>query len=235
MPRNTQNNTFFLKNVLCYVDNVTKNGMFQLCFYEIRLNFSTVTLTFSLFLLYIITIPLLIGFSKPLLDHFDLGLIWTCILFSFMTERLFHTDLEDGTLELYLLSSCPLQLLFLGKLLGNWSLKMAGVLCSVPLLSVVYNSVQSNVLYISIILGSLVFTLICGIYSCFTLSIKSNSWNSLQHLTTLPTLLPLIMLCTTMQTEINFLYVAILLGYLTLFLWVFWVFVSITLYNLLSR
>nr|YP_010736355.1 cytochrome b biosynthesis [Zygnema circumcarinatum]QKQ14683.1 cytochrome b biosynthesis [Zygnema circumcarinatum]WEL36328.1 cytochrome b biosynthesis [Zygnema circumcarinatum] len=207
--------------------------MLQLCLYEIRLNLSTIIMSFCLFLLYSIIIPLLIGFSPEFIYHFYYGLIWLCILFAFLPERLFQQDFEDGTLELYFLSSCSIQPIFISKLLGYWCLKISGILCTFPLLSSVYHFEQSKAICITMILGSLVFTLICGIHSSLTVALQSNSWNSLQHFTTLPTLLPLILLCTYIQTEqVNFL---ALVGLVSLFVWIYWIFVSITLQNVLSH
>lgn len=207
--------------------------MLRLCLHEIRLNFSTITITFCLFWLYSITIPLLIGFSPEFIYHYHSGLIWMCLLFAFLPERLFQHDFEDGTLELYCLSSCSIQPILISKLFGYWCLKISGILCTFPLLGFVYHFEQSKGICFTMILGSFVFTLICGIHSCLTVGVKSNSWNSLQHFTTLPTLLPLILLCTSIQTEqVN--YVA-LIGFGSLFVWIYWVFVSVTLQNVLSH
>ena len=205
----------------------------QLWFYEIKLNLSTVLTTFCLFLLYVIVIPLFLGLSKELLYYFHLGVIWMCILCAFLPERLFHSDLEDGSLELYSLSSCSIQAILVWKLVGNWCLKISGILCSIPLLSIIYQFELSNMIYLTMIMGSFTFTILCAIHSSLTLGLKTHSWNSLQHLTTLPTLLPLIILCTSIQAgQVHF---ALLLAYLSLFLWVYWTFVSVTLSNILSN
>ncbi|KAH9559142.1 hypothetical protein CY35_06G042900, partial [Sphagnum magellanicum] len=49
--------------------------------------------------------------------------------------------------------------------------------------------------------GSLVLTLMCGIHFCLALGMTFNSWNNLQNIATLPTLLPLILFCTSIETE----------------------------------
>lgn len=209
------------------------NTMAQLWFYEMKLNLSTVASTFCLFLFYIVAIPLFLGFSPELLCYFHLGVIWMCVLYAFLPERLFQLDLEDGTLELYCLSSCPIQSIFTCKLVGNWCLKIGGILLSIPFFSIVYQFELSNMIYFTMILGSFTLTIICALHSSLTLGLKTHSWNSLQHFTTLPTLLPLILLCTSIQTvpEMHFL---LLLAYLSLLLWVYCTFISIPLYSVLS-
>jgi heme exporter protein B len=207
--------------------------MLQLYVYEIKLNLFIITLTVTLFWLYIITIPLLVGLSPQLLYYLHLGVIWICILFSVMTERFFQSDLDDGTLELFYVSNCPIQHIFICKMIANWCLRMIGILCSIPMVSIVYHLDQSIGFYITIIVGSLVLVLILGVYACLTLGVKSNLWHNLQHLITLPILLPAIMLCTTVQSEFENL--IILVGYLSLFVWIYWTFISITLQNILSR
>lgn len=205
----------------------------RLCVNEIRLNLVTIAITFCLFFFFLITIPLFIGLWQELLFQFHLGIIWTCILFSFLTERFFKMDLQDGTLEFYFLSSFPLKPIFFSKLFGYWLLKITGILCSYPLLAFFYRFTPSPITCFTLILGSLLFMLICGIHSCLTLSINGEHWNSLHYLTTLPTLLPLILLCTYIQTD-NF-HLLFLIGYLGLFFLIYSIIVSITLRNILSQ
>jgi heme exporter protein CcmB len=143
-------------------------------------------------------------------------------------------DLEDGTLEFYFLSSFPLRPILLSKLLGNWLLKISGILCCYPLLAFFYRFTPSPITCLTLILGSFLFMLICGIHSSLTIGCEQRyDWNSLQYLTTLPTLLPLIMLCTYIQTE-NF-HLFFLIGYLGLYFFIYSIFVSVTLRKVLSQ
>jgi hypothetical protein len=65
------------------------------------------------------------------------------------------------------------------------------------------------------------------------LGIISHSWNSLQNLTTLPTLLPSIIFRASTETE--WFHVLLLMGYLLLFLFLYPISVSITLQKLISQ
>nr|WIA66443.1 cytochrome c biogenesis B [Apopellia endiviifolia]WIA66484.1 cytochrome c biogenesis B [Apopellia endiviifolia]WIA66525.1 cytochrome c biogenesis B [Apopellia endiviifolia]WIA66566.1 cytochrome c biogenesis B [Apopellia endiviifolia] len=174
----------------------------------------------------------MIGFSKDFLCHFHLGLIRICSLFAFLPERFFQNDFEDGTLELYYLSGYCLQKIPLSKLYGHWVLQISGVSRSFPALQLLYQFDQSKINWFTIIIGSQIFTLMCGIHSRLALGITSNGWNSLQNPTTLPTLLPLIVFCTI---ETEWFHVISLMGYLLLFLFLYPILVSITSSRILAK
>nr|YP_009047535.1 cytochrome c biogenesis B [Atrichum angustatum]AGN74326.1 cytochrome c biogenesis B [Atrichum angustatum]AHG58970.1 cytochrome c biogenesis B [Atrichum angustatum] len=175
----------------------------------------------------------MIGFSKDFLCHSHLGLIRIRLLFSFLPERFLQNDFEDGTLELYCSSGYCLQKILLSKLVGHWVLQISGVFCTFPVVQLLYQFDQPKMNWFTLIIGSLVFTLMCGIHSCLALGIISHSWNSLQNLTTLPTLLPLIIFCTSIETE--WFHGLLLMGYLLLFLFLYPISVSITLQKLISQ
>lgn len=209
--------------------------MTKFFFLEIKLNIFSIASTFSLFFLYVIIIPLFIGFWPDLLYINHLGIIWTSILFSFSTEKFYQQDWQDGTLELYFLSSLATKQIFLSKLLGNWVVKASGILCSYPILALFYHFEPSFYVTITFFLGSFIFMLISSLHSCLAIGVEhSSDWNSLQYLTTLPTFLPLIMLCTSIQ---NFeeLHLFFLIGYFILFFLIYIYLVSLTLLNVLSK
>lgn len=183
--------------------------MLIFCFYEIILNYVTITTTFFIFSLYCILIPLILGFWQELLYSFHLGILWTCLLFSFLPERFYVQDHHDGTLELYYLSKLTagpfsgLNLILFSKLFGYWLLKICGILCSYPVLSLFYQFELSLITCFTLIVGSFIFLLVCSLHSCLTLGAqhKVHGQNGLHYLTTLPALLPLILLCNYIQTE----------------------------------
>lgn len=205
----------------------------KLFYQQVFLNLSTLITTFSLFLSYIVVMPLMIGFSKDFLCHFHLGLIWICLLFSFLPERFLQNDFEDGTLELYCSSGYCLQKILLSKLVGHWVLQISGIFGTLPVVQLLYQFDQLKMNWFTLIIGSLIFTLMCGIHSCLALGIISHSWNSLQNLTTLPTLLPSIIFRASTETE--WFHVLLLMGYLLLFLFLYPILVSITLQKLISQ
>jgi len=166
------------------------------------LNFLAITTTFFLFSLYCILIPLILGFWQELLYSFHLGLLWTCLLFSFLPETFYGYDYYDGTLEFYCLSRfAPYSFILFSKLVGYWVIKITGILCSYFLLSFFYQFELSFITSLTLILGSFIFILVCGLHSCLTISFQKAHGPFLHYLTTLPTLLPLILLCNYIQTE----------------------------------
>ena len=208
--------------------------MFRLCLYEVRLHIYTIAITFCLFLFYLLSIPLFLGLWHDLLFQFHLGILWTCIVFCFLSDSFLITDLQDGTLEFYFLSKYPLQLIFLYKLISNWFLKISGILCCYPILSLFYNFVPSAITCSSLVLGTLLFSFMCGVHSLLTIGGRTtNDYNTLQYLTTLPTLLPLIMLCSTIETDKY--HLLFLLGYLVLFFFIYSIISQVTLRFLLSQ
>jgi heme exporter protein CcmB len=162
-----------------------------------------ITTTFFIFSLYCTLIPLILGFWQELLYSFHLGILWTCLLFSFLPERFFVQDYQDGTLEFYYLSRfAPCNLILFSKLIGFWLLKISGILLSYPVLSLFYRFEIGFVPCFTLIVGSFIFLMICSLHSCITVGLqKTQVQNGLHYLTTLPSLLPLILLCNYIQTE----------------------------------
>nr|YP_009674934.1 cytochrome c biogenesis B [Haplomitrium hookeri]QDE12947.1 cytochrome c biogenesis B [Haplomitrium hookeri] len=143
----------------------------------------------------------MIGSSKNFSCHSHPGSIRIRLSLPFPPERFSQNDLEDGTPELYYLSGYCLQKIPLSKLSGYWVLQISGVFRSFPVPQLLYQFDQSKMSWFTIIIGSQIFTLMCGIHPRLALGITSNGWSSLQNPTTSPTLLPLIVFRTSIETE----------------------------------
>lgn len=189
-----------------------------------------------LFVLYLVLIPLLIGFSLEIVYYYHLGILWLCIVFSSLSQRLFEQDYEDGSLELYCLSNCSLELVFLTKLLFVWLTQISTIVVCLPFLSSVYQLEQSFSFYISTLLGSFALSLILGLYSCLLCGIQSTHHyvTNLHHLIALPALVPLVLLCTTVLCN-SMMHLVILLSYSVVVLCSVLGFVLITFQALLSK
>lgn len=177
---------------------------------------------FDLFLVYLILIPLLFDFSFEVLYHLNTNIVWVCILFLFLSERLFQQDYEDGSFEWYWLSRCSLQLVLCGKLMHFWLTKCGGILLLFPLISTLYHLPSS--IYLTVVLGSLALALVVSFYSCLTCG--AESWSGLHHLITLPSILPIIVLWNTPIA---------LMSLIVFFACLFWFFVLRTITSLLSK
>lgn len=176
--------------------------MLKFCIDSIRLTISTLLTTIYLFAFYLLLIPLFLGLWQDLLDEFSLGILWTCILFSFLSDNIMVDDWNDGSLDYYYLSKYSLTVVFLLKLLSNWLLKLTGIFCGYLLLCILYNLKPSLVISLSLVLGTLIFQLISATHSLMPIGLQMKTGKtSIQYLTTLPTLLPLLLLCVTKQTQ----------------------------------
>lgn len=88
-------------------------------------------------LLVIMLFPLALGARPELLRGIAPGIIWVAVLLAGMLalDTLFRSDLEDGSLEQFLLAPQPLWLLVLAKVLVHWLTTSLPVLLAIPLLA----------------------------------------------------------------------------------------------------
>nr|QXE43986.1 cytochrome c biogenesis B [Gnetum montanum]BDC46353.1 cytochrome c biogenesis B [Gnetum hainanense] len=194
---------------------------------QILPNWSTL-ISFFPFLSYIVVTPLIMGFEKDCSCHFHLGLIRISLLFSNLPEPFFRSDKEDGTPELYPSSAYCFPEILLLQLVGVLVLRISRVVRSFPMLQLSYQFDRFEMNWLNIPLGSPIFTFMCGIHSRSALGITSSSgWNSLQNLTTSPTLSPPIVLRTSIETE--WFHVLLSIGYSSPFASLFPISVSIGL------
>nr|BDG69837.1 cytochrome c biogenesis B [Pseudotsuga sinensis var. wilsoniana] len=168
---------------------------------QILQNLSTLISLYS-FLSYIVVTPLIMGSEKDFSCHSHLGPIRIPLLFSLLPEPFSQSDKEDGTPESYSSSAYCLPEILLLQLVGHWVIRISCVFRSFPMLQLPYQFDRSEMNWLNIPLGSPILTLMCGIHSRSALGITSSSgWNSLQNLTTLPTLSPPIVFRTSIETE----------------------------------
>ncbi|CAN4083884.1 unnamed protein product [Withania somnifera] len=121
---------------------------------------STPIMSFSLFLLYIVVTPLMLGFEKDFSCHSHLGPIWIPPLFPFPSTPFPRNEKKDGALEL------------------SRVIQISHVFRGFPMLQLPYQFDRSEMDWLNIPLGSLVLTLLCGIHSCSALGITSGGgWN----------------------------------------------------------
>lgn len=189
---------------------------------------STPITSFSPFLSYIVVTPLILGFEKDFSCHSHLGPIRIPSLFSFPPAPFPRNEKEDGTLELYYLSAFCLPKILLLQLVGHRVIQISCVLCGFPMLQLPYQFGRSGMDRLNILLGSLVFTLLCGIHSRLALGITSSSgWNSSQNPTTSPTSSPPTVSRTSIETE--WFHVLSSIGYSSPFVSIFPIAVSMSL------
>ncbi len=109
-----------------------------------------------LFFLMIVTLyPLGVSPEVDLLRKIAPGVIWIAALLAalFSLENLFRSDFEDGALEQMLLSSQPLSLLVLGKVLAHWLVSGLPMLLMAPLLGLLLAMPPQAIAALTLTLG----------------------------------------------------------------------------------
>jgi heme exporter protein B len=88
-------------------------------------------------LLVIMLFPLALGAKPELLRVIAPGILWVAVLLAGLLslDTLFRSDLEDGSLEQFLLSPQPLWLLVLAKVLVHWLTTALPLLLAMPVLA----------------------------------------------------------------------------------------------------
>jgi heme exporter protein B len=131
----------------------------------------------AFFVMVITLFPLAIGAEIVLLKRIAPGIIWVAaLLASLMSiDNLFRADYEDGTLELMVMTSHPLSLLVLAKVMAHWLLSGVPLLCIAPFMGVMLHMDFEiiGVLWITLLLGMPVLSLIGGIAASLTLGLSN--------------------------------------------------------------
>lgn len=94
-------------------------------------------LVVGFFVLALALFPLGVGASPDILARIGTGVIWVLALLAVLLglERLWQSDLEDGSLEQLLLSPAPLELLVLARCLAHWLASGLLLILASPLLA----------------------------------------------------------------------------------------------------
>lgn len=128
------------------------------------------------FVMVIALFPLGIGPEKSALEKMAPGVIWIAALLSTLlsVDSLFRQDLEDGALELALLSPQPLFVLVLGKVVAHWLVTALPLILVSPILSVMLfmDAETVKVTVYSLLLGTPVLSMISAIGAALTVGLR---------------------------------------------------------------
>lgn len=129
------------------------------------------------FALVVLLFPLGVSPEPSFLANSAAGVVWVAALLAMMLslDRLFRSDYDDGSLEQMVLSSQPLYLLVLVKLLVAWLLTALPLIAMSPLLGTMMHlpAQQLVILLLSLLLGTPTLLLIGGIGAALTVSLRS--------------------------------------------------------------
>lgn len=137
---------------------------------------SDVLTTLFFFIIVASLFPLGVGPEQQLLRTMAPGILWVAALLASMLAlgRLFSIDHADGTLEQMVLSSEPLTVIVIGKVIAHWLVSGFPLVLLAPVLAVQFDLPASSVwvLFVSLLLGTPVLSLIGSIGAALTLGIR---------------------------------------------------------------
>jgi heme exporter protein B len=143
--------------------------------------------------------PLGIGARPDLLQAVAPGIIWVAALLAALLslDSVFRSDFEDGTLEQYLLSSHPVSVLVLAKVLAHWLITGLPLLLISPLLGILLNLPPEGirVLFVTLLLGTPVLSLIGAV--CVALTVGLRKGGMILSLLVLPLYIPLLIFASS--------------------------------------
>jgi heme exporter protein B len=137
---------------------------------------SDVLTTLFFFIIVATLFPLGVGPEPALLRTMAPGILWVAALLASMLAlgRLFALDYADGTLEQMLLSSEPLVLIVIGKVVAHWLVSGLPLVLLAPLLALQFDLPPGSVavLFVSLLIGTPVLSLIGAIGAALTLGVR---------------------------------------------------------------
>jgi len=143
--------------------------------------------------------PLGIGANPDLLQAVAPGVIWVAALLAALLslDSVFRSDFEDGSLEQYLMSSHPVSILVLAKVIAHWLITGLPLLLVSPLLGVLLGlpAAGIKILFITLLLGTPVLSLIGAVGVALTVGLRKGGM--ILSLLVLPLYVPLLIFATT--------------------------------------
>ncbi|MEE8548035.1 MAG: heme exporter protein CcmB [Alphaproteobacteria bacterium] len=153
---------------------------------------STMVVTF--FILIAVLFPLGVGPDTAILARISPGVIWvTALLASMLSlERLFQADFEDGSLDLLVLGSLPLEAVVLAKSLAHWLTTGMLLIVAAPVLALLLNMSAEGLiaLVFAMLLGTPSLTLIGAVGAALTVGARRGG--ALLSLLVLPLYVPVL-------------------------------------------
>ena len=132
--------------------------------------------TLFFFVIVVSLFPLGIGPETQLLRSIAPGVVWVAALLASMLSlgRVFRNDYQDGTLEQMLLTPQPLYLVVLGKILAQWLVAEVPLVLIAPLIGLQFDLTGDalRILFISLLLGTPILSLIGSIGAALTLGLR---------------------------------------------------------------
>lgn len=128
------------------------------------------------FLCVVSVIPFAVGPDLNLLSKIGPAILWIGVLLATLLglDRLFQADQQDGSLDLYLLSEDPLELVVLVKIAAHWTSTGLPLVLATPVLALFVNlsTPQIGAVVLTLLIGTPALTAIGAIGSALTASLR---------------------------------------------------------------
>lgn len=120
--------------------------------------------------------PFAIGPDQALLARIGPAILWISALLATLLglDRLFQADAEDGSLDLFLMSETPLELVVLVKCLAHWLLTDLPLVAASPVFGLMLglNGKALGTVALSLLVGTPALTLIGAIGAALTVTLR---------------------------------------------------------------
>lgn len=157
------------------------------------------------FVMIVALFPLAVGPNEALLQKIAPGVIWVAALLAVLLSigNLFYTDAEEGYLDLMLLSSYPLPLLVLCKMISHWLTHGLPLVVISPLLGFLLHlpADEEYILIASLLLGTPVLTLLGAVGAALIVGIRGHGL--LLPVLIMPLYIPILIFGTGMLAVAN--------------------------------
>jgi len=155
------------------------NRFSALVFRDLRLAYrqgSTITLSLCFFVIVVVLFPLGVGPELTVLARIASGVLWFGALLSCLLtlDRLFQADYEDGSLDLLVIGTLPLELLVLGKAIAHWITSTLPLIVITPVLAITLNMNPEAIaiMMVTLLIGSPTLTLIGSVGAALTVGMR---------------------------------------------------------------
>jgi len=128
------------------------------------------------FIIVVTMVPFGVGADLPLLARIGPGILWVAVLLATLLslDRLFQADYEDGSLDLFLMSPLPAELLVLAKCLAHWLTNTVPLIIAMPAVAFLVNLDGDLLLplVVSLLVGSPALSLIGALGAALTIGVR---------------------------------------------------------------
>lgn len=153
----------------------------QLILYDIKITLRSAFVCITPLIFYTMVVclfPLAIGYDQERLTEIAPGIIWVAAVLATLISmgNLFRSDVDEGYLDILLLSSYPLSLLTLSKIVSHWITYALPLILISPLLGFLLNlsMAEHYALILTLLLGTPVLSCIGAIGAALTAGIRGH-------------------------------------------------------------